>query len=354
VTPEFFAAAPQMRDYLAETQVYLPYVMHFQRPNVRRPAFSTDAQGFRRTLRANGTIVTLEEFNALPPEGRPSALIGNSTAFGVGATSDERAIASALNRIGPGTWFNFAGRTLNPLQELIAFLLFCRVEVETAVIMSGINLLDMSYRFASPAQESVPPFYLERLSLGRLGHDPERRLRGWLADRWRRLRGTAAPDPFVDSGLLDEINRGLGDPESLAASTGNPTRALAHFRHVLDLWDGLRPRRIRTLSFALQPVPELFGRPYSDKERRLTEISESHRPASWGRLRDVLRERSLAFKHEVLEALRARGIGVIDLNAEPRLLALGWVFIDRYHLTDEAQGGVAEILAERVGQGRRR
>jgi hypothetical protein len=350
VTPEFFAAAPQMRDYLAETQVYLPYVMHFQRPNVRRAAFSTDAQGFRRTLRANGTIVALEEFNALPPEARPSALIGNSTAFGVGATSDERAIASGLNRNGPGTWFNFAGRTLNPLQELLVFLLFCRVEVETAVIMSGINLLDMSYRFASPAQESVPPFYLERLSLARLGHDPERRLRGWLADRWRRLRGTAAADTFVDSGLVEEISRGLGDPESLAASTGNPTRAVSHFQHVLDLWDGLRPRRIRTLSFALQPVPEWFERPYSDKERRLIEISESHRPASWGRVRDALRERSLAFKHEMLEACRARGIAVIDLNAEPRLLALDWVFIDRYHLTDEAQQAVATGLTASPGR----
>jgi len=345
VTPEFFAAVPQMRDYLAETQVYLPYVMHFQRPNVRRPAFSTDAQGFRRTLRANGTFVSLEEFNALPPDARPSALIGNSTAFGVGATSDERAIASVLNRIGPGTWFNFAGRTLNPLQEMLAFLLFCRVEVETAVIMSGINLLDMSYRFASPAQESVPPFYLERLSLARFGHDPEQGIRGWLADRWRRMRGAVTADPFVDSGLLEEINRGLGDPEALVASTGNPARALAHFRHVLDLWDGLRPRRVRSLTFALQPVPEWFGRPYSEKERRLTEISESHRPASWGRVRDALRERSLAFKHEILEACRARGIAVTDLNEEPRLLALDWVFIDRYHLTDEAQHVVAAALA---------
>ena len=347
VTPEFFAAAPQMRDYLAETQVYLPYLMHFQRPNVRRPSFSTDAQGFRRTLRADGAAVTLENFNALPPEALPSALVGNSTAFGVGATSDARAIASELNRIGPGTWFNFAGRTLNPLQELLAFLLFCRVEVETAVIMSGINLLDMSYRFASPAQESVPPFYLERLSLARLGHDPEPRLRGWLGERWRRLRGRGreAADPFVESELLDQISRGLGDPQSLVQSSENPARALAHFRHVLDLWDSLRPRRVRALAFALQPVPEWFGRPYSEKERRLTEISESHRPDSWRRVRDVLRERSLAFKGEMLEACRTRGIAVVDLNAEPRLLALDWVFIDRYHLTDEAQEIVASALA---------
>jgi hypothetical protein len=211
--------------------------------------------------------------------------------------------------------------------------------------MSGINLLDMSYRFASPAQESVPPFHLERLSLARLGHDPEPRLRGWLAGRWRRLRGRPVVDPFVESELIDATRRGLGDPESLVAATENPARALAHFRHVLDLWDGLRPRRVRALTFAVQPVPEWFGRPYSEKERRLTEISESHRPASWRRVRDVLRERSLAFRGEMQEACRTRGIALVDLNAEPRLLALDWVFIDRYHLTDEAQEVVASVLA---------
>jgi hypothetical protein len=205
----------------------------------------------------------------------------------------------------------------------------------------------MSYRFASTAQESVPPFYLERLSLARLGHDPQRRLRGWLADRWRALRGRTAPDPFVESVFLNELARGLGDPESLVASPDNPARALAHFRHVLDLWDGLRPRRIRALTFALQPVPEWFGRPYSDKERRLTEISESHRPASWRRVRDARRECSLPFKQEILEACRKRGVAVVDLNTEPRLLDVEWVFIDRYHLTDEAQRAVAEILASR-------
>jgi hypothetical protein len=46
--------------------------------------------------------------------------------------------------------------------------------------------------------------------------------------------------------------------------------------------------------------------------------------------------------------VRDRGIIVLDLNTDARLLGLDWVFIDRYHLTDAAQRVVAEILAEAV------
>jgi hypothetical protein len=348
VTPEFFTLAPQMRDYLAETQVYMPYLMHFQRPNVRRPSFSTDERGFRRTMRPDGSEVGLAEFNAAPPSSRPSALIGNSTAFGVGASGDDRTIASQLCRLTPRLWFNFAGRTVNPLQELLAFLLFARTRVETAVVMSGINLLDMSYRFASPEHESLPPFYVERSFLARIARDPGRTLRGWAADRWRRLRGHPSVDAFVDSAVLRELARGLAEPEALSRAADHPARALSHFRHVLELWESLRPRRVGTLLFGIQPVPEWFGRPFSAKERRMTEISEAHRPAAWRRLRDEQRERSAAFRQGLLDACGAQGLPVLDLNAEPGLLALDWVFIDRYHLTDEAQRVVAEAIAARL------
>jgi hypothetical protein len=149
----------------------------------------------------------------------------------------------------------------------------------------------------------------------------------------------------VDSPLLEQLALGLADAESLVASGDNPGRALSHFRHVLDLWAALRPRRVRSLVFALQPVPEWFGRPASEKERRMVRISESHRPPAWRRVRDSLQQRSLAFRAGLMDACRDAGIPMLDLNAEPRLVALDWVFIDRYHLTDDAQDAIAQTLA---------
>jgi hypothetical protein len=345
MTPEFLAAAPQMSDYLAETQVYLPYVMHFQRPNVRRAAFTTDEHGFRRTSWPDGRVLSLEEFNALPAAARPRALVGNSTAFGVGSTADDRSIAGRLNRLEAGAWFNFAGRTLNPLQELLAFLLFCRARVDAVAVMSGINLLDMSYRFASPLHESVPPFYLERGLLHRLGRVPRRTLRGWLAEGWRRVRGRALPDPLVGSAALRELERGLADVETLVAEPLNAARALAHMRHVLALWAALRPSRAAAILFVIQPVPDWFGRPFTEVEGRLTSISESHRPAAWRRVRASIEERAPAFKRDLIAACLAHRIPVLDLNTLPELLELEWVFLDRYHLTDAAQERIAGAIA---------
>jgi hypothetical protein len=346
MTPDFYAAVPQMRDYIEETHVYAPYLMHFQRPNVRRPAVSTDDLGFRRTCDAQGEWLRLDRFNALPASARPSAFAGNSTAFGVGATADDRAIASQLNRCSPATFFSFAGRALNPLQELLAFLLFARVRVETAVVMSGINLLDLSYRYATDTHVDLPPFHLERVFAERLASTPDAGLGGWLHRRWRRLRGRTTEDPFVDSDLVRAVHRGLGPMDVLAASPENPQRALKHFEHVLDLWCALRPSRVGRLLFALQPVPDWFGRPLGTRERTLMAESEAHRPEAWRRARATFAERAPAFRVDLLRTLAAREIPVVDLNTDPRLLAVEWVFIDRYHLTDDAQRVVAEILAE--------
>lgn len=345
---DFLAELPHMRDYLEETQVYAPYLMHFQRPDVRRPSFATDAFGFRHTLDARGEWLSLERFHSLPEAARPSALIGNSTAFGVGATSDERALASQLNRRSPALFFNFAGRTINPLQELLAFLLFAPPLVDAAVILSGVNLLDMSYRFATDAHVHLPPFHVERLFHGRLGSEPVRGLSDRLRRGWRRLRGRDNVDPFVKSPLIAELARGLGGVASLAPDASSPERALQHFEHVLDLWCALRPARVGRLLFALQPVPDWFARPLAAQERELAAASEAHRPPAWKELRAALLARAPAFRQGLLQRLRARDVDVIDLNDAPRLVAVPWVFIDRYHLTDEAQATVAGILAEAV------
>jgi lysophospholipase L1-like esterase len=120
---------------------------------------------------------------------------------------------------------------------------------------------------------------------------------------------------------------------------------------VLDLWCGLRPGRLGRLLFALQPVPDWFGRPLGTRERTLAAESEAHRPESWRRTRGTLAERAPAFRAELLRLLAARDVPVVDLNTAPRLLAVPWVFIDRYHLTDDGQCAVAEVLAEAVKKG---
>ena len=349
---ELRALVPQMADYLAETHVYVPYLMHSAQPGIRRTAFTTDEHGFRTTLR-DGQPVSLDAFRRLSTESRPSALIGNSTAFGVGATSDAATIASQLNAIGPRVFFNFAGRAFNHVQELIAFLLFGPARVDAAVVMSGINLLDMSYRFASDAHVDLPPFHLERLFLSRVDREPDDRIGAWLRRAWRRLRGRPLGDGFLAGDATAALRLGLADAGELIRQPGNAERALAHFAHVAGVWRSLAPSRIGRLLVALQPVPDWFGRSLSPHEQRLLALSEAHRPPAWHVVREHVRQQAAGFRDGMLAACRHAGVEVVDLNTSPVLLETPWVFIDRYHLSDAAQRSVASILAARLDEPQR-
>lgn len=346
---ELRALVPQMADYLAETQVYVPYLMHGARGRIRRPSFTTDEYGFRGTHH-EGALLSLQAFHALPAKARPSALVGNSTAFGVGATSDAATIASQLNALGSRAWFNFAGRTFNQTQELIAFLLFSPPHVDAAVLMTGINLLDMSYRFASDAHVYLAPFHLERLFLSRLDREPDDRPGAWLHRAWRRLRGRPLGDGFLDGDVSRSLRRGLEEAAALIQQPGNAERALDHFRRIVGVWRSLVPARIGRLLLALQPVPDWFGRPLSPQEARLVSLTEAHRLPAWHAVRDHVRRRAEAFRRGMLEACSDSGIEAVDLNASAELIELPWVFIDRYHLTDAAQAQIAAALADRLAR----
>lgn len=348
MTPEFFSRVPQMRDYLGEANVYFPYLMHFQRPHVRRPSFTTDEYGFRQTMLGQ-EVLSLERFNRLSPSDRPCALLGNSTAFGVGATQDARTISSQLNRLGNGIWFNFSGRTLNPLQEVLAFLMFSTSPIDTAVILSGINLFDMHYRFAADAHELVPPFYSERLFFREVKRGMMGALRSVAARLVSQMRGVVSMRSagFDESTLLVELRRSL-DLSVAVRDSRAVERALTHFEHVLNMMRALQPHKIGRLVFALQPVPEWFGRPLSVIERDLSILVDRHRGNKWQLVHRYLLEHAASFR-KALEAICVRaGVDFLDLNAHPSLINLDWVFIDRYHLTDEAQAIIAGALHSAV------
>jgi hypothetical protein len=352
VTEEFFSLVPQMRDYLGESNVYVPYLMHFQAPNIRKASFSTDEFGFRRTHGVDGYL-TLQGFNSIAPEARPCALLGNSTAFGVGASSDERTIASRLNQLGYGTWFNFSGRTFNPLQEVLSFLTFVQNRVDTAIVLTGINLFDMSYRFAANAHEWLPPFYSERIFFDRLSPSSLRTVRSWIGRQWVWLRKGFAPAPFqfVSGALLKSLQRGLADADMLLADPKHRERAIRHFDHALHILHALQPGKINRLIVAIQPVPEWFGRPLTSQERKLSNLVDQYRGPKWRLIHGHLLRHADAFKTDLVAVCHKQGVECVDLNTANDLLASDWVFIDRYHLTDGAQRTISEILHAQIVNG---
>ncbi len=116
---------------------WLPFIMFSQSPNYRSKIINTDNKGFR--------------FNSIPNKEEKSVLeslnkkeniliLGNSTAFGVGATSDDKTISSYLTDKNTN-YINLACRAHVGFQELINLYsnLHKLLNIKKIIIISGIN-----------------------------------------------------------------------------------------------------------------------------------------------------------------------------------------------------------------------
>lgn len=122
---------PQMRDYdeLGMRQEWVPHLMYFHPRNVELKSVSTDEYGIRKTFGAKTDSPT-------------ALLVGGSSVFGIGATSDLTTIPSLLNASTKYNWHNLGGRAFNSTQEIILVHLANVQKIDGPIIvMSGVNNL---------------------------------------------------------------------------------------------------------------------------------------------------------------------------------------------------------------------
>ena len=89
-------------------------------------------------------------------------ITGNSTAFGIGSSSDKKTISSNLSNLLKKKVYNLSLRTCNSFQELILFLqvLDKFKNLKTVIIVSGFNdvLID---RYVSQKSIISPPLFYQ-------------------------------------------------------------------------------------------------------------------------------------------------------------------------------------------------
>ena len=127
--------APQMKDYDAIGDTWVPYLMRFDTANREYRSVATDEWGFRKSTASDGQEI--DGNAARNSKHGVNVVLGASAVFGVGATSNSQTISSHLNRLGSPEWLNYGGRALNSTQELILFQLFLTRKLNNIVICSG-------------------------------------------------------------------------------------------------------------------------------------------------------------------------------------------------------------------------
>ncbi len=134
---------PQMDYYDKLGMVWNPFLMFFHTPNFISKVVNTDEYGLRCNHLLSKTIYPLND-NSLNNEN--SVIIGGSTAFGVGASSDDMTISSKLSNLTNTNYINMGGRAYSSSQELILFskLASQLKKIKHVIIFSGLNDLHLS------------------------------------------------------------------------------------------------------------------------------------------------------------------------------------------------------------------
>nr|WP_314481672.1 hypothetical protein [uncultured Pseudomonas sp.] len=315
-----------------------------QRVRVHETGFSsavvnTDALGLRYS-HCNGRRCSLAEHESGM---RINLLVGGSMAMGIGASSDERTVASQLSALTGELWLSLAGCGLDASQELLMFLTHEHrlAPLGHVVILSGLNSL---------AHEAL-------WDISAATHRPQQ-LEDWqmvLADATQRL-----PTPEPGLTLWQRLTKALSPPaaapralqpcEALSPAEKRLTQAADHIGRSVQQWERLLGSSHTTLTFILQPLLHWCRESLPAGERSmLTALQQA--PGSIDRLLDGVFDRRAhaAFFRRIRE--QAAPVPCYDMNcmldSSPSFASD--LFVDRLHLNDLGQTVLARVITAKLG-----
>lgn len=128
---------PGYLEYKNMGHEFRPFILFSNEENYKTDRVNTDKFGFRKTFFKN-KFIGLDEIKN--HSSQQNLIIGGSTAFSMGSTSDKTTIHSLMNT-GDDLWFSLGIRGATARQELITFLCFKNFfpKINNVVIFSGMN-----------------------------------------------------------------------------------------------------------------------------------------------------------------------------------------------------------------------
>ena len=315
-----------MRDYdeLGTRQEWVPYLMYFNPRNAASKSVSTDDRGFRNTTGGQNKKST-------------ALLIGGSTVFGIGATSDGATITSRLNELTEHSWLNFGGRAFNSTQEAMLVHLSNTTKVDGPIVaMSGINNLT---RFLLPGNFSPmygaffqQSFFEKQMATAAVGNRELLRM--------------------LVNGLLNKFDIGKGvaplSPSETRTKADAYSAMLKVFERDCEYLQMFAKHHGTTASFALQPFAPWMSKTLSTQETQLFALLDQE-----GEGFSLVLKELTDYKEKYSQDLRTIcsrvGMKYFDLNEAPALQLPDWLFVDRAHLTDAGYDAVAGHLVRELG-----
>lgn len=307
----------------------VPYVHGTMEPNASYAggAITTDELGLRR-VDIHGRLMGFQEFQRLA--GKKKLLLGASTAFSMGASSDRTTIASQLSRISGQPWFAPAMVSYVSIQEVMLYHLLQPRDIDELVILSGLNTLT--------AALLTPPSALEEVFSPNFFTQPGRPAP--LARKVARYTRTSLAMLF-NGRTLTQHHMSLDEPRV--------ELALRTLRRDLEALQSLAASRGVRVTFCLQPVLSVLQKPRSSEEQEIVHIQEVLGRYTefvlWGVYGSIIPQCYRAFSDRLERLCRELGLRYVDVNRSPSAFEQeGWLFADQTHFTDEGCRVCAEAI----------
>ena len=307
--------------------------MYRSLPNYRSDVVNTDKYGFRISHLQDRRTISLENINAFDNLG---LVVGGSTAFGVGSSTDDRTISSRLNQKLPDlNWVNIGGRAYQSLQELLVLLMFVPWEKVKAVVMfTGINSAYLSL-YNEFRDQNVPFFFSFSNYWQSQMESWRKRYRlyqiPWLQKSLRKMMGKypmgSLPFPFGEEQVSEEQRLKLGMARSLKDL--NVINIMAQSYGV-------------KIFYFLQPLGNKNRKSLSPEEIELFSVLDEMGQGS-NFLKKIAGSLS-QFENTHVDFCRANGIPY--LNTQQCVTSDEWLFVDRAHINDKANDLISNAMEQ--------
>ena len=282
---------------------------------VELDALSTDQIGSRVSY-FNDARVSYANYRM--SKGDYSVLLGNSVAYGVGASSDSNCIASQLCRLTENPWYNLAGRAYNQTQEVLSLLLLGAERHKNIVVFSGINNLIFSLAF-NQFSGPVMPF--------------------WGQNEFNTLNDRKE---VITSDKKDEACSLEANYSKMKLFLDRDLQILSAFAKNSFMDNCCAGRLI----YVFQPLLAWLNKDLHPSEKCAIDswdrdtkslFKEAHKPHNILPLKD-------RYLDDLATLCRKHGIDFFDMNTAKEFIQSDNLFLDRVHLTDLGQLRAAECI----------
>tara|TARA_B100001093_G_scaffold517139_1_gene597781 strand:- start:143 stop:1210 length:1068 start_codon:yes stop_codon:yes gene_type:complete len=339
---------PQQKFYDSMGADWKPIIMFNQFPNIRSKYCNTDTFGLRfNNLKDNSKKISIFE-NTVSNKKKNAIIIGNSTSFGEGQSSDEKTISNFLTENSEYNFYNFSGRGFSGFQEIAQFLILSHnvLNLDRIIAISGVNDSYLPYFIDKFDYEQTPIFGYDKF-LKTMSNAS----RGWKNKIFKALFGNFLKNKKKDWDRINSLNwrdelfgsNNLKSEDNIAVSKDVVLKQI--LERNINIWSFITKGMNIKFDYILQPVGS-WCKSTKTKEEEAIFNEENNLSSNQKIYKYVDHDKYLLVKKILRNAADKNGLNFYDMNEEFNNdeLKEKWLFTSRLHLSDMG----SEILSKKI------